>query len=120
VNRGVDIHYAVNITGHGWRKLMRTSESFAYVIEQVPTPQPVFDFIREIGGVDDSEAYGNFNMGAGFAVYVPEKDVATVLDVARAFPFGAFRAGHVEHSPTKRVVISSKGLEYSADTLNVR
>ena len=82
-----------------------------------PTPQPVFDFIQSIGNVDDAEAYGNFNMGAGFAIYVPEKDVPTVLDVAKAFPFGALRAGHVEKSATKRVVITPKGLEYSGDTL---
>jgi phosphoribosylformylglycinamidine cyclo-ligase len=120
LNRGVDIHYAVNVTGHGWRKLMRAPDNFAYVVEQVPSAQPVFDFIQAIGSVDDTEAYGNFNMGAGFAVYVPEKDVAMVLDVAKAFPFGALRAGHVETSATKRVVIGPKSLEYSADTLAVR
>ena len=120
LNRGVDIHYAVNITGHGWRKLMRASGTFAYVVERLPTPQPVFEFIQSVGGVDDAEAYGNFNMGAGFAVYVPESDVATVLDVAKGCPFGAFRAGHVENSATRRVVITPKGLEYSADALQVR
>ncbi|MBM3708681.1 MAG: phosphoribosylformylglycinamidine cyclo-ligase, partial [Actinobacteria bacterium] len=29
---GVRIHYAVNITGHGWRKLMRATEPFVYTI----------------------------------------------------------------------------------------
>jgi len=120
LSRGVDIHYAVNITGHGWRKLMRASDPFAYLVEQIPVPQPVFEFMQSIGAVDDAEAYGNFNMGAGFAIYVPEKDVATVLDVAKAFPFGALRAGHVENSATKRVVITPKGLTYDADTLGVR
>jgi phosphoribosylformylglycinamidine cyclo-ligase len=120
LNRAVDIHYAVNITGHGWRKLMRAPAPFAYVIDSIPTPQHVFDFIQSIGNVDDDEAYGNFNMGAGFAIYVPEKDVATVLDVARPFPFKAFRAGQVEKSATRRVVITPKGLEYSASTLAVR
>ena len=43
-----------------------------------------------------------------------------MLDVANAFPFGAFRAGHVEKSPAKRVVIAPKNLEYSAETLGVR
>ena len=120
LDRGVDIHYAVNITGHGWRKLMRASDPFAYIVEQVPTPHPVFEFIQAIGGVDDAEAYGNFNMGAGFAIYVPATDVATVLDVAQAFPFAAFRAGHVEKSASKRVEITPKGLVYEADTLEVR
>lgn len=119
-NRGVDVHYAVNITGHGWRKLMRAPDALAYVIERIPEPQPVFEFMQSAGGVDDREAYGNLNMGAGFAVYVPEKDVAMVLDIARDFPFAAFRAGHIETSATKRVVIVPKSLEYSADTLQVR
>ncbi len=26
LNEGVEIHYAVNITGHGWRKLMRATQ----------------------------------------------------------------------------------------------
>lgn len=120
LNRGVDIHYAVNVTGHGWRKLMRATDLFSYIVDRVPAPQPVFEFIQEIGGVDDSEAYGNFNMGAGFAIYVPQGDVPTVLDVAQAFPFAALHAGHVERSIVKRVVITPKRLEYSADTLGVR
>ena len=120
VNRGVDIHYAVNITGHGWRKLMRAQGPFAYVVEAVPPVQPVFQFIQTIGHVDDNEAYGHLNMGAGFAIYVPEKDVTTVLDIAKTFPFAATRAGHVENSAARRVVIAPKGLEYAADTLAVR
>ncbi len=36
LSRGVDIHYAVNITGHGWRKLMRASDPFAYLVERDP------------------------------------------------------------------------------------
>ena len=120
LNRGVDIHYAVNVTGHGWRKLMRAPAAFAYVIDELPAPLPVFDFIQSVGNVDDVEAYGNLNMGAGFAVYVAERDVPAVLDVAKGLPFRAFRAGHVERSPARRVVITPKGLEYSADTLAVR
>ena len=108
LNRGVDIHYAVNITGHGWRKLMRASDPFAYVIDTIPTPPPVFDFIQSIGSVDDAEAYGNFNMGAGFAVYVPEKDVPAVLDVAKVFPFQALRAGDSGERRQKKTSDSSR------------
>jgi phosphoribosylformylglycinamidine cyclo-ligase len=120
LDRGVDIHYAVNITGHGWRKLMRAREPFAYVIEKVPAPQPVFEFMQAVGRVEDLEAYGNLNMGAGFAFYLPEKDVATVMDVATAFPFRAWRAGYVEKSAARKVVIAPKALEYTAETLGVR
>jgi phosphoribosylformylglycinamidine cyclo-ligase len=120
LTRGVDIHYAVNITGHGWRKLMRSTQLLSYNIERIPEPLPVFDFIQTVGQLDDGEAYGNLNMGAGFAIYVPENDVAAVLEVVRAFPFGAFRAGHIERSSEKKVVIAPKGLVFGGNTLEVR
>ena len=82
-DRGVDIHYAVNITGHGWRKLMRAPAPFAYVIDRLPAPHPVFEFIQAHGDIDDAEAFGNFNMGAGFAIYVPAGDAETVLEWPR-------------------------------------
>jgi phosphoribosylformylglycinamidine cyclo-ligase len=117
---GVAIHYAVNITGHGWRKLMRAQPPFAYIIERLPEPHPVFEFIQTRGNVTDAEAFGNFNMGAGFAIFVPPADVQTVLKMAEGFPFRALVAGHIDAFPTKRVVIRPKSLEFAADTLAVR
>lgn len=119
-NRGVNIHYAVNITGHGWRKLMRATQSFSYVIEQLPRQLPIFGFLQEHGPMDDMEAYGNFNMGAGFAIYVSESDVDTVLKISASHKLGAIRAGHIERSDNKKVVIKPKGIEYSGVTLGVR
>ncbi|MBI2463152.1 MAG: phosphoribosylformylglycinamidine cyclo-ligase [Candidatus Spechtbacteria bacterium] len=124
LNRGVNIHYAVNITGHGWRKLMRATQPFAYIIESLPKQLPIFDFLQKQGPIDDQEAYGNFNMGAGFAIYVPEADVKKVLDVLEGYSypnrFGACYAGHIERSDEKKVVIRPKMLEYSSAALDVR
>ena len=132
LNRGVNIHYAVSITGHGWRKLMRATKPFAYIIETLPSRQLIFEFIQKHGPVDDEEAYGNFNMGAGFALYAPEADVKKVEAVAKyAFDdpsgfyaqkhhFDVLCAGHIEQSDEKKVVIKPKGLEYSGATLGVR
>ncbi|MDD5153042.1 MAG: AIR synthase-related protein, partial [Candidatus Pacebacteria bacterium] len=120
LNRGVNIHYAVNITGHGWRKLMRAPQPFAYIIEQLPKQLPIFDFLQKKGPVDDAEAYGNLNMGAGFALYVSGDDVNEVLKIAASHEFHALCAGHIERSSEKRVVIEPKGLEYSGTTLSVR
>jgi phosphoribosylformylglycinamidine cyclo-ligase len=123
LDNGVRIRYAVNITGHGWRKLMRAPQPFAYVIDKLPKPLPIFDFIQENGPVDNREAYGNLNMGAGFAIYVPIEDVPKVFDtiLVHKHPFTAFLAGHVEKSDTKKVVIEpKKGLEFLGSTLAVR
>ncbi|MGC9611201.1 MAG: AIR synthase related protein [Minisyncoccia bacterium] len=120
LNRGVDIHYAVNITGHGWRKLMRAAQPFAYIIECLPGQFPIFNFIQEHGPIDDREAYGNLNMGAGFALYVPEVYIGAVLKTAADLKFSAFCAGYIERSDEKKVVIKPKDLEYSGATLGVR
>lgn len=118
-NAGVKIHYAVNVTGHGWRKFMRATQPFTYVIEKLPTQLPIFDFLQQYGPVDDQEAYGNLNMGAGFALYVSDNHANIVIRIAQQLGLRAFVAGHIEDGD-KKVVIKPKGLEYLGDTLAVR
>lgn len=120
----VEIHYAVNITGHGWRKLMRPRRPFAYIIEHLPEQPLIFDFIQKHGPVSDEEAYGNFNMGAGFALYVPPSEVRGVWSVLESFrgkgPCVAVDAGYIEAAEHARVEIRPKNITFTADTLNVR
>ncbi len=120
LNAGIDIHYAVNITGHGWRKLMRAPQSYSYIIDALPYTQPLFHFMQLHGPVDDEEAYGNWNMGAGFALYVPESDSRAVIGIAANNGLIAHRAGAIVEDGQKRVVILPKGIEYKAETLAVR
>ncbi len=128
LNAGVIIHYGVNITGHGWRKLMRATQPFSYIIERLPKQLPIFDFIQKYGPMEDDQAYGNLNMGAGFALYVSEQDVPKVFQVAvdgwlpARYPHievTPIVAGHIE-SGERKVVIKPKNLEFKADTLSVR
>lgn len=121
---GVEIHGAVNVTGHGWRKLMRATQPFAYIIEELPKQLPIFEFIQQQGPVDDEEAYGNLNMGAGFALYVPKKEVAKILNVLHSYEdpnrFTAHYAGYIEKSVERKVIIRPKKLEYRGSTLDIR
>jgi phosphoribosylformylglycinamidine cyclo-ligase len=55
---GVPLHYAVHMTGHGWRKLMRPAAPFVYNIETVGTPQPVFQTIAAAAGLGPADMYG--------------------------------------------------------------
>lgn len=117
---GIDIHYMVNITGHGWRKLMRASQELSYVIDKVPEPQPLFRFIQEQSGNSDKEMYGNFNMGAGFALFLPEKDVELARRIAKEkYKFGSVKAGYVEEG-AKQVVIRPKNVVFNGETLGIR
>jgi phosphoribosylformylglycinamidine cyclo-ligase len=116
---GIDVHYMVNITGHGWRKLMRARADFRYVVDQVPEPHEVFKFIQTQKRVSDYEMYGNFNMGAGFALFVPAEDAGKVLEVANKYEFRAINAGYVEKGD-KQVIIKPKNIVFEGSSLGVR
>ena len=116
---GAEVHYLVNVTGHGWRKLMRARRELRYRMHTLPEPGPLFTFMQAQAGIDDAEAYGNFNMGAGFAVYVPERDAGTVLSVAARHGIPAWLAGAVEEGP-REVVIEPLGLRYAGESLDLR
>ncbi len=117
---GIDIHYMVNITGHGWRKLMRANRDLSYVVEQIPQAPPVFGFIQEHSKNGDEEMYGNFNMGAGFAIFMPDKDVESAQKIAmEKYGWKAEKAGQVQEGP-KQVAIKPKNLIYKGGSLRVR
>lgn len=117
---GVDIHYMANITGHGWRKIMRSEKQFTYRINKIPQPQSVFEFIQQQSHNDNEEMYGNFNMGAGFALFVPQEMAELVEQVAfQNHNLDVLNAGHVEEGQ-RQVIIEPLGLTYTADTLGVR
>lgn len=115
----IDLHYMVNITGHGWRKLMRAPKDFSYVMNFTPPVQSEFNFIQQQAGIDDKEMYGNFNMGAGFAVFVPSKDADKVVVAAKKVGLKAWAAGTVKKG-SKKVIIEPKNIEYDGATLGVR
>lgn len=115
----LDLHYMVNVTGHGWRKLMRANQELSYVIDKLP-PVPVeFDFIQQQTASSDEEMYGNFNMGAGFVVYLPTAQAKKVVSLAKAQGLKAWIAGRVEDGP-KQVTIKSKDIKFLGDSLGVR
>jgi phosphoribosylformylglycinamidine cyclo-ligase len=112
-------HYSANITGHGWRKLMRHPGSFTYRIHTLPPVPPVLRFIEKQAGIDKREAYGSLNMGAGFALYVDRADAKRVVEIAAAHGVRAWTAGEVEAGP-RSVVIEPLGLTFAAGELHVR
>ena len=116
---GVRVRYAANITGHGWRKLLRHPKPFTYRIHTVPPVPPVLRFIQQQAGHDDAEAYGTLNMGAGFALFLPAADAERAVAVAQRCGVPAWVSGQVE-SGAKRLLIEPLGVEYSGDALQLR
>jgi phosphoribosylformylglycinamidine cyclo-ligase len=119
--RRLKLQYAAHITGHGWRKLMRLEEPFVYQITEARSAPPLFQFLMEAGPIELREAYATFNMGAGFAVYVDQREAAAVLEAARATGHDAWVAGRVVKSGSRKAVeIPELGLTFEGDTLQVR
>jgi phosphoribosylformylglycinamidine cyclo-ligase len=119
LDAGVALHYAVHVTGHGLRKLMRATQPLTYVIDELPEVPPVLQLLAEASGMAAAEAYGTFNMGAGFAFFVPESGVAAAMAAATAHGQPLLRAGVVESGP-RRVVLSRLGVTYDSDSLTIR
>lgn len=116
---GIVPHYCVNITGHGWRKLMRYPAPFTYRIDVLPPVPPVLQFIQRHAAIDDREAYGNLNMGAGFALFVGDADAERAVETARGQGIHAWIAGRVA-TGNKQVIIDALSLTFAADDLHVR
>ncbi|WP_418320382.1 AIR synthase-related protein [Piscinibacter sakaiensis] len=116
---GITPHYCANITGHGWRKLLRHPATLTYRIDQVPEVPAVLAFIQQQAGQDDEEAYSTLNMGAGFALFVAAEDAQRTVEIARAEGIAALVAGRVEEGP-KQLLIEPLGIRYGDDALQLR
>jgi phosphoribosylformylglycinamidine cyclo-ligase len=116
---GIAPHYCANITGHGWRKLLRHPAALTYRITQIPAVPPVLRFMQQQAQLDDREAYGTLNMGAGFALFVAAQEAQRCVEVARAQGVAALVAGHVEAGP-KQLLIEPLGLQWGESDLHLR
>lgn len=120
---GININYMSNITGHGFRKIMRARENFSYVIEKLPDlsaeTTELFRFIQEKSGFSSEDMYGTFNMGVGFAVVLPEPQAQRALSVIKETGLEAWLAGTVEEGE-KQVVIKPLNITFKSESLNIR
>lgn len=118
---GIRPHYAVHLTGHGWRKLMRLPEPFVYRVTQLPEPMPIFQFLMRGGPIDVREAWATFNMGAGFAVYVDAGNAKKCVELASQNGYHAWVGGTVQKQGNRKAVeLAPLGITFDAATLQVR
>jgi len=116
---GITPRYCANITGHGWRKLLRHPAQHRYRIHTMPEVTPVLKFIQQHAHQDDREAYSTFNMGAGFTLFVKAEDAQRSVDVAQAMGVAAWVCGAIEAGP-KELLIEPLGIHFGTDDLQLR
>src|SRR5690606_6256376 len=111
LHSGLDISYASHITGHGLRKIMRPDRELTYRITALPPVPPVLDWIRLTLELPDAEAYGTFNMGAGFALYCRPGQGEAVVAAAGRTGHAAWVAGRVE-AGERQVILEPLGITF--------
>lgn len=113
------VTYLSHVTGHGLRKIMRARHDLTYVIEGLPDVPEVLSFMIERLGMSAYDAYGTFNMGAGFAVYCRPEAAEDVVARASDSGLAAIVAGHVERGP-RRVVLAGQDVTFETEDLKLR
>ncbi len=115
-------NYIVNITGHGWRKLMRHPKAFNYCINETLPTHEVFTLIQKYGNVENKEMWSNYNMGTGFCLMVDPRIALNVLKHAHDLGYDAIDMGVVLESPDckKRVIIEPEELVFEEKEMTLR
>ncbi|HEV7847142.1 MAG TPA: AIR synthase-related protein, partial [Thermoleophilaceae bacterium] len=116
--RAIKPSYLAHITGHGLRKLMRATSDLVYVIDDLPPVPPVLEFLADQASMSERDAYGTFNMGAGWAVYVERERAQDVVEAAAAVGMSARVGGHVEEGE-RAVELTGLGISYSGSELEL-
>lgn len=115
----IDLHYVAHITGHGWRKLMRAEQELTYVVDEMPAVPAIFPMLTRAAAMSVEGAYGTFNMGGGYALFVGQAQASRALQVAEQAGWKLVRAGVVEKGP-RRVVLRPVGVTFEGATLSIR
>lgn len=116
---GVSLRYISNITGHGFRKVMRARGQFRYVIEKIFEPNDVFPFIQKHAGLTNKEMYGTCNMGMDYALFLPRQDIEKAQHIIKKHKFASIHAGYIEKGD-REVIIEPKNITFSAESLDLR
>jgi len=98
---------------------MRPSQAFTYRLNSLPPVPEVLQFLVNQTNMTPQDAYGTFNMGAGFAVYCAEGAGQQVVDIAKSVGQEAWVCGVVEDGDRK-VVLDTIGVTYTDEDLQLR
>lgn len=92
------------ISGHGWQKIMRSSQNLRYVVEKIlPVPE-VFEFVAEQSKTPAEEMIKIFNYGLGLVIFAAnDEDATKIIQLAKKRNLNAIVGGYVEEADTREV-----------------
>ncbi len=99
------INGIIHCSGGGQTKVVKFLENVKVVKNQLFTPPPLFELIRQESGSSWKEMYQVFNMGHRLEVYLPAQYAEAVIHIAESFGVAAQIVGHVEAAEVASVDI---------------
>jgi phosphoribosylformylglycinamidine cyclo-ligase len=101
------INALINITSDGLLNLARIKKAVGFIIDRLPTPQPIFSLIQRLGDISNAEMFRVFNMGIGFCVVVSneERALQAVRETAAKHGIRSLEIGRVVEDDRRRVCI---------------
>jgi len=81
--KNIKVKGLAHITGSGLKNLNRLNKNVKYIINDPFNPQPIYNFLKKYGNIDDKEMYQTFNMGMGFSIIIKEEDVKKTINILK-------------------------------------
>lgn len=110
LDRLASVRALIHITGDGLMNLPRVAAEIGFVIDAMPPAPPVFELIEKLGGIGRAEMFEVYNMGVGFCIVLPERDVDAALAILKRHGRDAWVIGHAAADPEKTVRLPREGL----------
>lgn len=106
------INGVIHCSGGGQTKCLKyVPDNVRIVKDNLFEPPVIFKLIQEASKSDDREMYQVFNMGTRLEIYTNEKDVDTIINVAKSFGVDAQVIGRVEASGKQELIIKTRQSE---------
>jgi phosphoribosylformylglycinamidine cyclo-ligase len=100
------IHGMIHCSGGGQTKCLKYLPAPLRIVkDNLFTPPPVFDLIRESSGSSYEEMYQVFNMGSRMEIYCPSEYAGDIMNIANRFGIEAAMIGRVEAAENKELII---------------
>jgi len=120
IDEKIELHYAVNITGHGLRKLMRAVKPLHYVVERLFPVLEEFLVIQKHNSYTMESMYLNYNMGQGFALYAPQSSVKRIIEICNEYNLSAIDAGYIKADTSKKLSLVEPQIFVEGSSLDIR
>ncbi|MEM2339508.1 MAG: phosphoribosylformylglycinamidine cyclo-ligase [Nitrososphaerales archaeon] len=93
-----EIHGLAHITGGAFSKLQRLikNSKLGFNLDNIPKPPAIFSLIQKEGKISDREMFRTFNMGIGFCICAPIKEIDSISSIYEHEGFSIEKIGKVE------------------------